>query len=73
MVWSDNQTCSPIQAKGDLDGRKVKLAKLRGTPGLKVRVYMALIICVITLQADETWRPIQKTDGNTFLILFQVN
>jgi hypothetical protein len=51
----------------------VKLAKLRGTPGLKVRVYMALIICVITLQADETWRPIQKTDGNTFLILFQVN
>jgi hypothetical protein len=24
------------QAKSDLDSRKVKLAKLRGTPGLKV-------------------------------------
>jgi len=24
-----------VQAKGDLDGKKVKLAKLRGTPGLK--------------------------------------
>ncbi len=31
----DASLFAPAQAKSDLEGRKVKLAKVRGTPGLK--------------------------------------
>ncbi len=34
--WRCARFASGVQAKNDLDSKKVKLAKLRGTPGLKV-------------------------------------
>ncbi|GFH05864.1 subunit of retromer complex, partial [Haematococcus lacustris] len=45
------------QAKSELDGRKVRLAKLRGTPGLKVRPLLQLLAC------NFVCNECQATDG----------